>query len=359
MDYYQKYQKYRFKYLNLLNQSGGTYTLEEFKEILEKKTEDDFKIWWDWKSEDFEIWNVEDFENFYKIFSSFDENKKIIILSTKLPLTNYRATNIISDEEFTAIIRYYEICLEAVKKNGLLLKKLNEEISNLLFRAVTVKNIPQLDEVHSHEEWTANQKMLQERRENNKRLNDLQFRYLQICIEAVRQNTGVLEYIKNMFPFYQSIINIINYHYKFYIKLKNFKKSEEYSVELKKNIIFNKDNNFKTKEELLEIEKYFEICTQAVNNYPLLLKDVILNNFKTTEDYYTICLEAVEKNGLALEHVKYLNSNKNSKYYFKISFEAIIQNVDALQFVNDMFIRSFPEEYRRIQNYSSKTHFTS
>ena len=23
MDYYQKYQKYKFKYLNLLNQSGG------------------------------------------------------------------------------------------------------------------------------------------------------------------------------------------------------------------------------------------------------------------------------------------------------------------------------------------------
>jgi len=345
MDYYQKYQKYKFKYLNLLNQSGGTNTLEEFKEFLEKKTEEEFKIWWNWKSEDFEIWNVVDFENFYKIFSSFDEKKKIIILSTKLPLTNYRATNIISDEEFTAIIRYYEICLEAVKKNGLLLDKLNEEISNLLFRAVTVNNIPQLDKDHSHEEWAANQKMLQERRENNKRLNDLQFRYLQICIEAVRQNTGVLEYIKNMFRFYKSIIDTINNHYQFYIKLKNFKKSEEYSVELKKNIIFNKNNNFKTKEELLEIEKYFEICTQAVNNNPLLLEDVIRDNFKTTEDYYTICLEAVEKNGLALKHVEYLNSN----YYFKISFEAIIQNVDALQFVNKSFIKSFPKKYEIIR----------
>jgi hypothetical protein len=26
MDYYKKYQKYKFKYLNLLNQSGGNYT---------------------------------------------------------------------------------------------------------------------------------------------------------------------------------------------------------------------------------------------------------------------------------------------------------------------------------------------
>ena len=41
MDYYQKYQKYRFKYLNLLNQSGGV-TPEKFKQMLENKEDEDF-----------------------------------------------------------------------------------------------------------------------------------------------------------------------------------------------------------------------------------------------------------------------------------------------------------------------------
>jgi len=40
MNYYQKYQKYKFKYLNLLNQSGG-YTPEEFKQMLEEKNDED------------------------------------------------------------------------------------------------------------------------------------------------------------------------------------------------------------------------------------------------------------------------------------------------------------------------------
>ena len=45
MDYYQKYQKYKFKYLNLYlsNQSGG-YTPEEFKQILQNKEDEDFFI---------------------------------------------------------------------------------------------------------------------------------------------------------------------------------------------------------------------------------------------------------------------------------------------------------------------------
>jgi hypothetical protein len=29
MNYYQKYQKYKFKYLNLLNQSGGMMSLNK------------------------------------------------------------------------------------------------------------------------------------------------------------------------------------------------------------------------------------------------------------------------------------------------------------------------------------------
>ena len=35
MDYYEKkYKKYKFKYFNLLNQSGGGYTNLEFKKML-------------------------------------------------------------------------------------------------------------------------------------------------------------------------------------------------------------------------------------------------------------------------------------------------------------------------------------
>ena len=45
MDYYQKYQKYKFKYLNLLNQSGGgnysySYNYDEFFKLMKKESED-------------------------------------------------------------------------------------------------------------------------------------------------------------------------------------------------------------------------------------------------------------------------------------------------------------------------------
>jgi hypothetical protein len=41
MDYYKnKYYKYKFKYYNLLNQSGTGYTDQEFKELLEKTPDD-------------------------------------------------------------------------------------------------------------------------------------------------------------------------------------------------------------------------------------------------------------------------------------------------------------------------------
>ena len=43
MDYYQKYQKYKFKYLNLLNQYGGGYTEDEFNKLL-KRTPDKTNI---------------------------------------------------------------------------------------------------------------------------------------------------------------------------------------------------------------------------------------------------------------------------------------------------------------------------
>ena len=45
MDYYQKYQKYKFKYYNLLNQSGGTnksysYNYDEFFKLMKKESDD-------------------------------------------------------------------------------------------------------------------------------------------------------------------------------------------------------------------------------------------------------------------------------------------------------------------------------
>jgi hypothetical protein len=42
MDYYQKYQKYKFKYYNLLslNQSGGGYNYNEFFKLKKKESED-------------------------------------------------------------------------------------------------------------------------------------------------------------------------------------------------------------------------------------------------------------------------------------------------------------------------------
>lgn len=299
----------------------------------------------------FETLNDEEFENFYKEFLLLDENNKIKILKEKLALYTYRKTNIISDSEFTAIKRYYEICLEAVKKNGLLLQYLNNNNVILLFSFDT--EIYALKEKDmKNNEYTTEQieEQIEERQKYNQRLNNFQFKYLQICTEAVRQNEDAIHYLPRnnlVFQLFQKTIK----DYCDFIKLLETFSNEDLKKLLKLKLTFNNEiavqkihnsivykkkkelsftNNFRTKQELLEIEKYYEICMHAVKQYPLLLQYVIIDNLHNYQDYYEICFEAVEKNGCALQFVRKFNVGY---IYKKICDLAVQQNPDAKKYI--------------------------
>jgi hypothetical protein len=361
MDYYKKYQKYKFKYLNLLNQSGGD------------------------RIDYFENWDEEEFEKYYKSVSSLNETEQKNILEMKLPLTNYRKTNIISDEEFTIITRYYEICFKIVENNGLLLEHLNKENVEPLFSYLTNLNAI----YYCVEKQKSNYSVVKNyvfsdieklkyadrniRQEYNKKLNNLQFFYLEICIKAVQQNEVAFDYVYNNQAVItrlvlknerQPIPQIIKKYCDYIKNLKTFS-NIEFIDDLKKIIEFDKPfeidiglnwpiiktkeelnftNNFRTKEELLERKKYYNICMEAVNKYPLLLEHVIVNNLDNNNnyrDYYTICFNAVQQNYLALQYVKFINFN----YYTQIINEAVKQNKEVSKLVNKNFIRSYSKEY--------------
>jgi hypothetical protein len=361
MDYYQKYQKYRFKYLNLLNQSGGS----------------------------FENYNEDEFEEFYNNFLLLNEEEKKKFLMIKLPLNEFRNKNIISDSEFTAIKRYYEICLEAVKTNGLLLQFVNNDNIELLFSYATNLNaiyycVEKQKSDYSHvKKYVFNDIANLEYKENkkregyNKNLNYLQFKYLEICIKAVQQNEVAFDYVYNNQAVIRRLVlknerqpipQIIKKYCDYIKNLKTFS-NKEFIDDLKKIIEFDKPfeidiglnwpiirtkeelsftNNFRTKEELLEIKKYYDICKEAVKQDPLLLEYVIINNLNNNNnnlDYYAICLDAVRKNYLALKYVKFINS----KYYYRIICEAVKQNSLALEFVDKNFILSYPQLYEAVK----------
>ena len=320
MDYYhKKYLKYKFKYLNLLNQSGGALKLESMND-------NDFKkklVENDSTNKSLTIYEIEQLLN-----KSLTDDIIIEILQKKLtfaPDIIQILKKNIQIKELGAINEYNRICMEAVKKNGLALQLLNME------------NVTPFFLQEQSEEQLKDQFSWQLRLQDSvvkliQVCYDHQFKYLQICIEAVKQNAEALEYVHNFKHvdnnFKQKTQDFINF-----IKSLETKYTNEYLInKLKQQITF-EHGSLRTVKDLLEIEKYYEICMKAVNQDPLLLENVMETNNLEEMQYFKIYMEAVKKNGLALQYIHKNTNNFKEDNLRKIILEAVKQNGLALQYI--------------------------
>jgi hypothetical protein len=120
MDYYQKYQKYKFKYLNLLsfNQSGGdetdTDTNTKYSNLINEVTIDELK-------------NINENAN----YSTYQKNLQICIKAVK---KNGCVLQYVKQDELKNN-DYSHLCYEAVKQKGLALQyvKQNEKIIESIY----------------------------------------------------------------------------------------------------------------------------------------------------------------------------------------------------------------------------------
>jgi hypothetical protein len=317
MNYYKKYQKYKFKYLNLLNQSGG-YTPEEFKQMLEEKNDEDLLEDTDpislenIKVKDAvlintQVYNVNYLFKWIKTKYNEDESPTIPLTNEKLKLEHFvDIKNKLFDEEKKNIIK--KIIISKFKKNtqNLLNQLEPEQLDKIDFlnkfyiiwiQAVklnwhVLKNIPANDPEITNEQ------------------------YIEICELAVKQHSNALEFVKA-----------------------NAMKDEQY-LEICKLAFRHK--GFNTLQYVPNLKRTFKICELAVKNNPFALEYVLVNNMRI-EQYSEICRIAIINNGIVLKYIPY-----NKKTY-EICKLAVQNNGQALNSVS-YYYKTFEMCKLAIQN---------
>jgi hypothetical protein len=298
MDYYQKYQKYKFKYLNLLNQSGG-YTPEEFKQMLEEKNDEDLLEDTDpislenIKVKDAvlintQVYNVNYLFKWIKTKYNEDESPTIPLTNEKLKLEHFvDIKNKLFDEEKKNIIK--KIIVKNIINDQEQFDKINflNEYYIIWIQAIKLnwdvfKNIPVNDQEITNEQ------------------------YIEICEIAVKQHCNALKFVKA-----------------------NGIKDEQY-LEICKLAFRHK--GFNTLEYVPNLKRTFKICELAVKQYYKTLENVLVYNM-TKEQYLEICRKAVVNNGLALEYVDSAN-NMSDKQYLEMCKLAVVNNGLALEYVD-------------------------
>jgi hypothetical protein len=128
MDYYQKYQKYKFKYLNLLNQYGGSsYCDKDINEIKNKKLKEINEIYMNKNNkltpkQYYDICvlavtsNLSEFE--YVLHTEMKVEQYLEICKKILEIAYYFEV---------PYERYLKICIKAVKNNGLAFEYIHED----------------------------------------------------------------------------------------------------------------------------------------------------------------------------------------------------------------------------------------
>ena len=385
MDYYQKYQKYKFKYLNLLslNQSGGV-TPEKFKQMLENKEGDEFLEDIDFLTHDqIKVKNAVLIDNqvcdINSIFLLINRKYNINIIAIN-PLTNnpYSLENLVDIRNKLIINKLFN---EKEIINNLILLVIPENIKNQLlrlepekFEIFFTKNKIKSFKLNLYEFRSLVDYLLNNNTDENnnitekfkKHINiheekDLLFILVpednmtpEICKIAVESNGHALKYIPDNKITDEIIISAVKQNSYAFQHLPKDKKT----LNICKKII--KENP----KELLQIierdpeisnEQYLEICMQAViddikvieyvesykmteEQYFEMCKIVILNKtylgISYIPDYeitFKICKLAVENNGHSLQFAPI--KKMTSEQYYEICKLAIITNCIALKFV--------------------------
>jgi len=316
MDYYQKYQKYKFKYLNLLSltihQSGGgsDYTEEDFllldkylysgynKSILTEEEVDILKKFIDLDGDEENL--LRDKSN-YKLLedpiSGFIHIKNAVLINKEV----YDVNSLLNWINYT------------IKKN-LDINIPHNRQSYSLTNLIDIRN-----KLDNDEDKNIIKKLIVEEFPIKVRtqLNQLKPEQLEILFTKIKINILNLD-----LEFNHTILDLISYLLKNNITDKN------------NNITYNFINDLKTNYKLLilvpENKMTFEICMIAVKNNSSALKYIPKNNIMKLSDYYDICWEAVNKNGLILEYV-----SEHMKGIYGIHYQAVTNNGLALKFIPD------------------------
>jgi hypothetical protein len=356
MDYYKKYQKYKFKYLNLLSltihQSGGDeipYTEGDFL-LLDKYLYSKYK-----KS----ILTEEELE-ILKKFIDLDGDEENLLRD--------KSNNKLLEDPISGFIHI---------KNAVLI---NKEVydANSLFNWIiyTKENNLDINIPHNRERYSLTNLIdIRNKLDNDEHKNIIFNEILNKFSNNIQTQLMLLdefkpEQLKIFFTKYDIlksehddyiILELVNYLLNNNITDENNNITENFKENLKKNyklLLFVPENKM-TKEEYFQIyeeavtqnglalefvpdnNKTFDICEIAVTQNSLALKFVPDNN-KT----FYICEIAVTQNGLALEFVP--DNNKT----FDICEKALTKNSNALKHIEILFINNIinmtPEQYYKL-----------
>ena len=302
MNYYQKYQKYKFKYLNLLSltnyQSGGgsDYTEEDFI-LLDKYLYDNSNL----TDEELEILKYYIDENNY-----LKDKKNPELLEDPISKDNIHVKNAVLIEKQI----YDANSLLGCIKSGFTVNPHNRQIyspANL----VDIRNKLDNDE---------NKNIIKNKIFENfsvkvrTQLKLLKPEQLEILFTKIKINILDLKIERD-----DTILNLVNYLLENNITDENNNITDKFKNDLKKNyklLILVPDNKIT-----------YEICIIAVKTNSYALKYIPKYNIMTDEQYYELYKEVVTQDGLALKFVP--ENNKT----LDICEKAVTQNGKALEFV--------------------------
>jgi hypothetical protein len=252
MDYYKKYQKYKFKYLNLLNQSGG----------------------------------------------DINEGLILAVLNNPLELINIK----VPDEPSGLFNKdYNNIILEAVIRNGLALKYVDKRYihTNLCLSAIAQnpdaleyvieKNDIDDKYIDKDDYFTMCKLAVEYKGSTVRYVNEYKLleanrdvqrgnAYKIIWLKAVQQDWKALEYIDKFMN-----------NYLYVTILKEAVKNNSLALQFIDASKFNK-------------EEYFEICKEAVTKDGLVLQYVKQKSKIDANQYEIICALAIKQNQDAVQH---------------------------------------------------------
>ena len=268
MNYYKKYQKYKFKYLNLLNQSGGTIFADNFRAYL---------------------------QDTYK-------NNKLVLQNTEKILTDLTKDGLLLktiNDKINMLEKYYAYCIIAVEQNGLALEhvkipKKDNEYS--LYYSVCKIAVEQ-------------NALALEHFKINEIKNALKEKYLSDYLNPIlgrMDNKKHEEYKKEFLKINRNdILSFINE----YINKNKKDIFEICKLAFTKNYLVFKYISKFVDDIIIDKKNYYEMCVLAVEKDGNALEHVSISNLPSKRDnegdepYDFICKLAVQQNGYALKHV--------------------------------------------------------
>jgi len=313
MDYYQKYQKYKFKYLNLLslNQSGGDkYTEEDFVLLDKYKYEYEYVIQQNLDTNEtralFELINE---KGFLKDKKEINESGEPKLLEDNITTENIHITKAVligkNVHNVNTILKLitHEIYVDPLTKEPFSLTNLldvmdklnNVDDKNYIIQYIISLFVSEIQIILK----SLNEEQIKILFSKNK-IDILETFGINIFIDVLNNYKYLLSYTNSE----DVILTAINKNYKAFILVPENKQTHKICLEVVK-------QNGYSLQFVPEYIKNYEICSNAVENDGFALQYVPkkINNF-------AICTIAVQKNSHALQFV--LTDNKSEEEYLHI-----------------------------------------